>query len=158
MGDIRIVWNPEKFRGDWIMAGPGLDTGQDLESAVLVSLFTHATKPPDLQVAPGLDDPRGWWGDAYEDSPIGSLLWTLRRAKKTLQTLRLAEHYTMDALGWMIEDGIASDIAVTAEWQNRTRLALRIIIRAPAGAIIGNYRYAWEVDILPITGALATGV
>lgn len=126
---------------DWSIVGGDLASGDDLATAVLISLFSDATAPKELR----LDDPRGWWGDVTRASPIGSRLWTLRRAKKIPQTLRRAEDYAREALKWLLEDGIASSVDVVARWFNDTGLALTITVNQPGNAQRA-FAYSWAWD------------
>lgn len=67
---------------------------------------------------------------------IGSRLWTLERAKRTTETLRLAEDYAKEALNWLIEDGVAASIAVVATFVGAVQDAqwqLDISISRPPG-------------------------
>ncbi len=38
--DIKTIWEPDKLLGDWQTGGAGLLDGNDLETAILISLFT----------------------------------------------------------------------------------------------------------------------
>lgn len=144
MPDIRIVWDPPNFRGDWRMAGPLLEAGHDLETAVLVSLFSWRTVDPDFATPLFIKDPQGWWADAFSNDPIGSRLWELLRAKKTTETLRRAETYAREALQWLLDDGVAAAVDVAAEWQAVTRLAMLIVIRAPHDGETFRFSWAWD--------------
>lgn len=142
MTDIRLVWDEANGRGDWVLGAGDLQTGSDLETAVLLSLFTDRVLPVGQVPPDGTDDPRGWWADTYEPSPIGSRLWTLKRAVKSASTLSRARDYAREALAWLIDDGVVRRVDVFAEWQNVTRLALQITLTGPDGAI-SRFRYAW---------------
>ncbi len=149
--DIRLVWDAPNFRGDWAMSGAVLETGHDLETAVLVSLFSWRVVDPDFATPYFVRDPQGWWADAYTGDQIGSRLWLLMRAKKTNETLRRAESYCREALRWLIDDGVAAAMDVVAEWQERTRLAIHIIIRAPAEGETFRFSWAWDTLSAPPT-------
>jgi len=147
--DILIEWNPALFSGDWAIANGGLAVSQtgsdDLKSAVLVSLFTDRVAPAGY-VGPGGDtDPRGWWGDTYEASPIGSRLWMLARAKKSDQTtlLSLAKTYCTEALQWLLDDGIAASIAVNTFWFKPDAMGITISIAKPSGQTNG-FSWVWK--------------
>ena len=77
----------------------GLVTDYGFAAAVYMSLFLDARSDA--------DEGGGWWAEKLT-RPIGSLLWTLRTKKVTLETMRLAKLYTESALEWMIEDQIAA--------------------------------------------------
>lgn len=147
--DISTFWIPIEARGDWSQTGSVLASGSDLETAVLISLFTDRRADPDDAIPDGSGDPRGWWGDLYEATPIGSKLWLLDRAKKTEATRQRAQDYIEAALAWLIDDGIAAAVRVTVRWQlgadpSRGFLAAAIEIDEPDGRTIQfNYQWAW---------------
>lgn len=109
-----------------------LDGG--LETAVAISLFTDRRA----------DDRRGWWGDSYPDAEndlIGSRLWTLERAGQTVETLRRAQVYAQEALQWMLTDGVAKRVSVTASWEHDL-LVLRVQIVQPENS---TWERVWKV-------------
>lgn len=142
MPDITIAWSAADGRGDWTLAAGGdLDTGDDLANAVLLSLFTDRPALPDDVLPDGTTDRRGWWGDR----DLGSRLWLLERAKQTEETRRRAEDYATEALQWLIDDGVVARFAVTAEWQRRGFLGLRIIAyRRDGSAVALTASWAWQ--------------
>lgn len=144
MPDIATVWNPEVSRGDYRVVAPGvLESGSDLATAVMISLFTDRTAEPD-DVPPDGDGRRGWWGDAFRTYPLGSRLWLLAREKETEQTRLRAEAYGREALRWMIREEIASATEVSAAWTVPGRLELTAVIVSPPGTRIGwRFAIAW---------------
>jgi phage gp46-like protein len=141
-GDIRIVWNNTRTLGDWALADGDLETGQDLETACLVSLFTDALATPDFTPTDGTTDRRGWWADLYNDRPLGSQLWQLERAKKTRATLGLARTYALDALQWLVDDGIAAALIVNTSWQAANMIGIAVAITRPNGTET-RFMFAW---------------
>ena len=143
MGDIAISWDVD--HGDWTISDGGLTTGNDLETAIAVSLFTDQLASPDYKPTDGTSDRRGWWGDSEADpgdGQIGSLLWQLERSKKTPDLLPRAEGMCNDALAWLVTDGIAASVSTVATWQNGKRLALAITVVKPDGSR-QVFRFAW---------------
>ena len=65
-------------------------------------------------VDPGESDLRGWWGDTLANRPLGGRLWTLGRAKATDENIRRARDFAMEALAWLMSDGIAGALNVAA--------------------------------------------
>jgi phage gp46-like protein len=128
-------------------AGPtnvDLVTGLDLETAVLISLFTDRSANPDDVIPDATNDPRGWWGDSGETRPIGSRLWLLQRAKRTPQTLGLAQDAITEALQWLVGDGIAATVDVVTSWIGVSGLGAQISIWQPAGPPASfNYSWVW---------------
>jgi phage gp46-like protein len=147
-GDIYILWDNGNAQGDWTLAVGDLQTGQDLETACLVSLFTDKLATPDFVPTDGSSDRRGWWADPYNDQPLGSNLWQLERAKKTRDTLGLAQRYAADALQWLIDDGVAKDIVINASWlggAGSTMLGIGIAIVKPDGSVTRfTFGWAWQ--------------
>jgi phage gp46-like protein len=129
----------------------GIDSGYGnadaLEAAVWVSLFTDALADagdmtPDLG-----SDRRGWWADAglAPAQQMGSLIWLHMRETRT-ETVRLAiENAAIDSLQWLIEDGVAAAVDVTASWIDAPRDALRLVVglTEPNGV-----RRDWKIDLL----------
>lgn len=151
--DILIDWSPALFSGDWTIANGSVAVSQtgsdDLKTAVLVSLFTDGVAPVDYVGPNGDTDPRGWWADTYEQSTIGSKLWLLSRAKKTDQTTILAQAktYCLEALQWLLDDGIAAAVNVTTFWfrpgTGTLALGITVSIVKPSGQTNG-YSWTWQ--------------
>ncbi|MCU1276554.1 MAG: hypothetical protein JWM53_100 [bacterium] len=127
MSDLRTVF--ANFAGDLRQRGPSLEQDDGLQTAVVISLFTDR-RADDTDVPPdGMR--RGWWGDTFPTVPgdkIGSKLWLLAREKQLPAVVERARQYTKDALQWMVDDGIARAITVTAEIVRTGTLGLQIEI------------------------------
>lgn len=136
MADLALSFDAGANAADLCIANGDLVLDDGLASLVLASLLTDARADP-RDVEPGETDLRGWWGDALQDRPWGGLLWLLNRAKATAEVMRLARDYCAAALDWMIEDGIAASIDVTAERidgvGDGATLALNVQITRPNG-------------------------
>lgn len=142
--DISTFWIPIEARGDWSQSGADLAGGTDLETAVLISLFTDRRADPDDAIPDGTTDPRGWWGDMDEDRPIGSKLWLLERAKATEAVRLQAQDYISDALQWLVDDGVAEAVEVVTQWQGPGFLAAGVVVVEPDGRqSVFNYQWAW---------------
>jgi phage gp46-like protein len=92
-------------------------------------------------------DRRGWWADAglAPAQQMGSLIWLLMREKRT-ETVRVAiANAARDSLQWLIADGIAADVDVTATWIDAPRDALHLVVSLtePNGV-----RRDWKLDLL----------
>jgi phage gp46-like protein len=152
-GDIKIQWDNANARGDWLLASGDIQTGQDLESSCLVSLFTDAPATPDFVPTDGTTDRRGWWATPYLDQPLGSNLWELERAKKTRDTLGLARRYALDALQWLVDDGVAATVEVDTQWLGNavgsTFLGILVIITEPNGSMT-RFTFGWAWDSLAV--------
>lgn len=117
-----------------------------LSTAVTLSLFTDRLANTDDTLPDESQDRRGWWADALSEQShdkVGSRLWLLSREKQTTSVLRRAEDYAYEALEWLIEDGIANSVVVTATNPRRGWLLLSIAIEKADGES-ANYEYIWE--------------
>jgi phage gp46-like protein len=152
MSDIVTQWNVAEGIGDWVAsapnqviwtdqngnsivdqnglpidsiftAGQGLLYGDDLMTAVLISIFTDATAGDDDAIPDGSDDPRGWWA-----GQIGSKIWLRLRSKATDLTLALVKQDIRDALAWLIDDSVAASIDVETAWVRRGLLGATVLI------------------------------
>lgn len=148
-GDIRIFWDNSQALGDWALAEGDLQTGQDLETACLVSLFSDALATPDFVPTDGTTDRRGWWADYYGDQPLGTNLWQLDRAKTTRANLGLAQSTTRQALQWLIDDGVVADIIVNTQWVTRSMMGIAVALTKPDGSQT-RFMFGWAWDNLAI--------
>lgn len=135
MNDISIAWSPAISRGDWTLRGSQLQSGNDLVTAVLLSIFTDRVANPDDLIPDGTGDPRGWWGDDPR-APIGSRLWLLSRSKQTTTTLSRAQGYIAECLKWLIDDGVVARFDISTEWMRSGQLGARIIAYQSSGEVI----------------------
>ena len=105
------------------------DVLDDLPRSVLISLFTNRRANPDDDLP--ADAKYGWWGDTYapiNNDKIGSRLWLLNRSTLTAQTVLKAQEYATEALAWLMDDKVASNVQINTERLNLTSLALQIQI------------------------------
>lgn len=140
----------EDFHGDWVLVGPGLAEDEGLTTAVVLSLFSDARAQAGDVLPDGGTDRRGWWGDAFADEPgdrFGSRLWLLHREKQLAQVLPRAKQYAEEALRWLVEDGIASSVAVITEFTRPGVLGMGVEIRRALQAPVA-YRFesSWNAS------------
>ncbi len=133
--DIGIAWDPVTGRGDWVLQGGDLATAPDVESLVLVALFTDRVASADYVPPDGSGDRRGWWGDGTADSPIGSRLWQLMPSVKTDQVTlpQRARDYCREALQDLVTDGLLTAVQVDAGWLTPTALGIAVRVTEPGG-------------------------
>lgn len=136
MSDLRTAY--ADWTGDLAVNGSSLAADDGLETAVLLSLFTDRRANDDDQLpdagTQAEREPRGWWGDTYADTPgdrIGSRLWLLAREKQIDSVLQRAQQYAAEALQWLVDDGVAREVGVTAEIVKEGVLGLAIQIVRP---------------------------
>lgn len=122
----------------------GIIMEDTLYSSIVISLLTdrraHADDELPTHQQPGNPlppDRRGWCGDALADiegDRYGSRLWLLERAKQTEETRRRAIFYCKEALQWIVDDGHATSIEVTAAWAGVGRLNVNVAVTKPDGS------------------------
>lgn len=143
--DTSTVWDSTANRGDWILDGASLGTGNDVTTALLISLFTDRIADVDDIIPDGTTDPRGWWGDDVASGPIGSRLWLLFREKQTKETLQRAYDYIVEAIQWMIDDKVVARFDINVSWVARGQMGAEITAFKQDGAIVPNaFTWAWQ--------------
>ncbi len=110
------------------------DMQDSLTRAVIISLFSwrRADDSDDYDHELGK---QGWWGDFLNKDEIGSKLWQLLRSKITSETLLRAQEMADDALQWLVEDGICTEISVSVERDSNdpNRINLSVILEQEHG-------------------------
>ena len=135
--DLAVAFDSNKFSFDLAIQGADIATDEGLRTAVLVSLFTDRRANDDDVIPDGTDNRRGWWADAWPevDGDLeGSRLWLLSREKQLPDVLQRAKEYGEEALAWLIDDGIALTVTVSAEWAASGVLGLRVEIQLADGS------------------------
>ena len=152
MTDLALIFDLDNGSDLALDAGQlRLDDG--LRTAIVISLFSDSRAPADAELPQDGGDRRGWWGDDFarddrsaERGAIGSLLWLLTRSKILPETLERAREAALQALFWIVEDGIARSIDVAVEVQEGRRLAVAVLLDRPTGPARERYDYLWEAS------------
>ena len=149
MSDITTIWDYVNNRGDWQVQAGALASGDDLTTAVLISLFTDRRAAPSDVIPDGTTNRRGWWADIDTSGNLdewGSRLWLLDRSKSpTQQVLNDAITYCNEALAWMVTDGVAASVNVTAQWNAVNFLAIQVIINKIDGTTVSlQFQQLWN--------------
>ena len=138
------IWDVESGCGNWAITPIGASSNQGglqataaLETAVILSLWTDRACPKDHPLYKYADgDQRGYWGDGVDvradlgEAPLGSLLWLLERsAIDQVRTPQWARSFAIDALAWMVPQGVAVRVdaqATVSKSPNRMDLAVQV--------------------------------
>jgi phage gp46-like protein len=150
MPDLTIAWDALNARGDLVFAAPDLVSGADLETAVLVSLFTDRAAQPDDVIPDGTTDPRGWWADSFTAAdgaarPIGSRLWLLSREKGSDQLPGRVRGYIVEALQWLLDDKVCAAIDVACAWISASAIGAQITLtRDGQPPVVLAYPNVWQ--------------
>lgn len=117
----------------------------DLPRAVINSLFSWRRAESD-DILPGTSR-YGWWADTYDDDgeKFGSRLWLLSRSKATGEVTLLAREYAQEALQWLIDDGVATEVNVTAERGEGGHLDLSVeVVRIGEKNLSARFADVWS--------------
>lgn len=147
-GDIRFsLVNGE---GSLSVVSGDLDQDAGLETCILVSLFTDMRASDDDKLPDNSNSKRGWWGDAFYDSSVGSKLWLLSRASIAGTLLDDAKKFAQDALKWLVEDGVAERIDVSVARTDVYTIEISVSVTRPKGdsAVSFRYFYNWQNQLL----------
>lgn len=144
MSDLRLTRTKE-WDFDLEFSDGDLTLSDDLETAIIMSLFSWArrsTEDPDP--APG-GDPMGWWGDETLDDQgdfIGSKLWLTGRSKLTPDLILSATEWGSEALQWMVDDKVAAAVEVipTRSALEADRVDILVRLTKPGSPAV-DYRY-----------------
>lgn len=140
-GDISSFWDVDRLSADWQQGSGELATGNALQTAIIISLFTDRVARNDDDVDG--NERRGWWGDAGADKDIGSRLWLLRRRKLTANVAQKAEEYALEGLNWLLADGVVSALRVATQIVYPKRLNMIIHYRQSGASDDNDMRFFW---------------
>lgn len=142
MSDIKTTFSNDYFSGDWVIDKGDLVSGDDLETAIYISLFTDRRAHSDDQL--DSNDQRGWWGDG--GYLIGSRLWLLYRQKLTDLIAKRAVEYVKEALKWLIDDGVVGSLSIDYQIIYPSRLYLTVTYQKPnSPSRTLKFSKIWEV-------------
>lgn len=124
---------------------------ESLGTEIMVSLFTDVRAEKD-ELPPEYSDLRGWWADALlsmqgDEQGTGSKLWLLRRRKQLESVLVQAEAYARSALQWLIDEGLAGAVSVTAENPAQGTLVLTVSITRSSPSVVQRVTDVWQINI-----------
>ncbi|TAL89293.1 MAG: hypothetical protein EPN62_08825 [Candidimonas sp.] len=140
MSDINTVWSGTY--GDWFLdVSNHLAAGDDLQTAVILSLFTDRQARTDDVISDGTGDRRGWWADPS----FGSRLWLLDREKLPRDVAKRAKTYATEALKWLLDDQVVSKFDIVATVVVPSRLNLFVTAYRTGGpSVASQFTWAWK--------------
>ncbi len=144
MADAQIRFDEEGHSGELVMGDADLAVERGLASSVIMSLFTDRRALPDDRLPFDHDDPRGWWGSAFNTVEMGSRLWLLHREKSTQETLNRAREFCRESLQWMIDEDVADRIDVEASYGSIGVMEISVAVRQPIARLEEFiFQYVW---------------
>ncbi len=131
---------------DLVIENGDLKADNGLETAALISLFSDRRVTFE-QLPAGHDNRRGWWADLIadvENDQIGSRLWQLEAEGKILSfTSAELENIFSECFEWLIDDGIATRVEVSADRIDTNEIAGSALIYRPKGDDI-PFKFIWD--------------
>lgn len=147
MSDLKLTWNG--WGADATVEGHDLVFEDGMATAVILSLFLDARARADDALPDGGTDRRGFWADtvapAVERDRTGSRLWLLSREKTLPEVLRRAHDYAAEALRWLVDDGVASRVDVSAAMPRLGLLSLAVNITLVNGES-STYAFSYPLE------------
>ena len=120
----------------------------DLPVLVWLSLFSNRRAEDDDELPDTNGDPvnrGGVWFDTFSGDKFGSRLWLLARSPVNSTTILLARGYAIEALQWMIEDGLVARVDVTASRTGNGTVTLSVTLYQQDGTNTAlTYADLWE--------------
>ena len=138
-----------------VLATYAVELEDSLQTAIILSLFTDRRASADDALPLNETNRRGWVGDEFMATGPGNArddwgtrLWLCYIGKATGDVPAFAEFTCREGLQWLVRDGIASRIAVTAQWvgERADRLAVRPQIYQP-GRSSPVYDVLWGTSV-----------
>ena len=131
---------------DLVIENGDLKADNGLETSALISLFSDKRVTFE-ELPPGENNQKGWWADLISEpigDQIGSRLWTLERIGKIDQSTVIdMEAMLTEAFEWMIDDGIAARVVVSAEIKGQNEITGKVDIFRPNGNNI-PFKFIWD--------------
>ena len=146
MSDLAFLANGD-LDADLKIENGDYSEDKGLQTAVLISLYTDRYVDPE-DLPPNISDPQGWWGDSLLDKEgdrWGSRLWVYDRIGKiNTDTRNGMRSACEEALEWMVDEGIAEKVVVSAVLVQNTRIDISIEIYRPVGEENAVFDFLWE--------------
>ncbi len=115
-----------------------------LTRAVIISLYSWRRAEPDDKP----EEANGWWGDSFptvQNDRIGSRLYLLSRQKLTNKTPIKAREYISQALQWLVDDGVAVRVDVSAERTGINLMSASVVISQKDGTRVAySFNDLWS--------------
>ncbi len=150
MGELSFKFDKDKNFADIQIVGGDFLLGDDLETAIGLSLFTdrRATSAEIKEFQSGITDRqsrRGYWANTFRSIDQGSGLWLLSRSKRQEITRSRAEALALESLQWILSDDIAEAVDVVATLSGASGLDIQVRILKPSGEDLNfKYQFVWE--------------
>lgn len=141
--DVELAW--DGMGADASLDQYDLRSENGLRTAVMLSLFADRRAGSDDNVDD--DNKRGWWADIFSDRPIGSRLWLLDREKDLPEVVNKAHDYALEALEWLVEDGIAKTVEVDVTSESVEHLEIHVRVKRPNNDLLKmKFQRRWQTE------------
>lgn len=131
---------------DLVIEDGDLKADNGFETSALISCFSDARVTFE-ELPKGELDQMGWWADLISEvqgDKIGSRLWVLDRIGKLDNATPVEmENILKECFAWMLEDGIAASVGVSAERTGTNEIKGAVEILKPDGKNI-PFSFIWD--------------
>lgn len=107
-----FLLDKDKGYYDISIKGNDFATTKGLDTSILASLLTDGRASESEQ--PNALFRRGWWGDYFNDIPVGSKLWFAENRPLDTTTRNYVIDYAKQCLQWLTTQGFVDTINVNA--------------------------------------------
>lgn len=144
MPDVKLTYNPDTREFDINFVNGDIEPDHGLETAVVISLFTNK-RVGDDELPKNEQDRAGWWADETlpGNDQIGSLLWVIAKKTITENVITKAQEYCVEALRWMIVDGVAKSVDVIVTREGINSIWIGVSITKPDN-VVYKYKMLWN--------------
>lgn len=127
-----------------------LSSDVGLETCIALSLFTNARAEEDDVLPDNTLNKQGWWGNSVAEIVKGSRLWLISRSKNTDDVREKAKDYALEALKWMVDDGVIKNLTVIVTRTAMDTIEIKIQATKPKGGsdVVFKYFYNWQNQLL----------
>lgn len=121
-----------------------LETADSFDTAIVVSLFTHARADPSEVALP--ERRRGWAGNEYTPGfEIGSTLWVpLEQGRLRRTELNAIEDGAREGLAWFVEQGLAVRISGVRATITAAGAVLELTIERSPAETVRRFFTVWS--------------
>lgn len=110
-----------------------IDSKEGMAHAVRQSIYNYAESTQNDRARMESNQRGGSWSNELIEI-VGSRDWTLKRAKLTDETLRLAKRFYREALTWLVEQGHAKAVEVTVWREKPNQMGRNVMITLADGS------------------------
>lgn len=146
MADLALALDPVEGTLDLCIEDDDVLGDDGLDTAILLSLLVEARANDDDPLPAEDGDRRGWWADQFAEivgDKVGSRRWLLQRAAARSGVAEREVAYAEEALAWLLEDRVASEVEVTVERDGELLVTTVRVVRPTGEESSHRFAHVW---------------